>query len=162
MSACLVSPPSPLPRVWRLPQRLTDLPLPAPSWYAAIRALAQLSSVPPSILPSALFPPSSKPFFARQVGTLLRISGVQAAVDGVGEILRDAAERAQVLSFLKDGAQVVDRWEGGRKAIVWGDGKIDNMVFAEGGPEVVGILDWELCAIGQSSPGALLDDVLAR
>lgn len=82
-----------------------------------MRSLGRLASIPPSILTPALFPPSSTPFFARQVGTLLRVSGAQAAIKNVGEIVRDASEREEVLSFLKDGAQVVDRWEGGRKAI---------------------------------------------
>lgn len=82
-----------------------------------MRSLGRLASIPPSILPPALFPPSTTPFFARQVGTLLRVSGAQSAVKNVGEIVRDAGEREEVLTFLKEGAQVVDRWEDGRKAI---------------------------------------------
>jgi hypothetical protein len=82
-----------------------------------MKSLGRLASLPPSILPPALFPPSSTPFFARQVGTLLRVSGAQAAVKGVGEIVRNAGEREEVLTFLKESAQVVDQWEGGRKAI---------------------------------------------
>jgi hypothetical protein len=80
-------------------------------------SLGSLSSLPPSILPSTLFPPPTTPFFARQVSTLLRISSAQAAVEGVGPILADEGERGVLEGVLRVGCGEVDKWEGGRQAI---------------------------------------------
>lgn len=80
-----------------------------------------LSSIPPSaltVLPAS-FAASKKPFFERQLGSLLKISDVQAAVPGVGAILKDEKEQAEVLSYLKNGRAEVDGWGGGeRRGIV--------------------------------------------
>lgn len=73
-----------------------------------------LPHLPPSFLPKPkpkTTPPTlPKLYFTRQASSLLAISNVQAAVEGVKPILLDPAEQNEMETFLRQGAVKCDRW----------------------------------------------------
>lgn len=120
---------------------------PALSWFSAIQTLAvslpvalfslqplvanvrlpqNLSSIPVSSLAAlpASFAPSKVPYFTRQVKSLLKISGIQAAVPKVGNIIPQDAQQAEAVAFFREGAEKADNWGGGMRGIVHGDYKV--------------------------------------
>ncbi|KAL7424986.1 hypothetical protein Q5752_000673 [Cryptotrichosporon argae] len=155
-------------------------------WRSAIRTLALLSTIPPDRLdlpPSiASSSTSSRPYFERQVSTLLRVSAAQAATpippsssspagvepgdatrklgaEGPGAVLGAIWRTDELRPWFESGARAVGADERRRGAsIVHGDYKMDNLIFHPTEPRVIGILDWELFTLG--SPLADLANLL--
>lgn len=69
-------------------------------------------------LPTSFTASSKKPYFTRQVTSLLRVSDLQAAVPGVGDVLLPDGEQAEVVRFFQEGKATIDAWGAGRKSIV--------------------------------------------
>ncbi|WP_026352475.1 phosphotransferase [Yoonia vestfoldensis] len=51
---------------------------------------------------------------------------------------------AQIMAWLKQAMPADD----GQVALVHGDWRLDNMIFARGKPDILGVLDWELSTLG--------------
>ena len=64
------------------------------------------------------------------------------------------AEMEELIAWLGTASPPAD----GRRALVHGDYRIDNLLFAEGAPRVAAVLDWELSTLGHPSAdlGAVL------
>lgn len=137
-------------------------------WQAAIRALTALSTLPlaqlyPHLPPNFAPDPSSKPYFPRQVTSLLKVSAAQAEAlaknvpeQGNGEIWGTR----EIKGYFEAGAREIAarEREEGVGGVVHGDYKLDNLIFHPTEPRVIGILDWELCTLG--SPLADLGNLL--
>ncbi|CAK9781003.1 APH-domain-containing protein [Cutaneotrichosporon oleaginosum] len=134
-------------------------------WHSAIATLAKLATVPIADLQldkSFAADPLAKPYFPRQVKSLMKVSDAQGATpvktEG-GKPLGEIEHAQDLRPYFEKGAQVVARAELVHGAsIVHGDYKIDNVIFHPTEPRVIGILDWELCTLG--SPLADLGNVL--
>lgn len=105
------------------------------SWKSAIKTLTNLSSIPLSLLhlPSSFAPPpgGDKPYFPRQVNSLLKVSAAQSKAktkEGVetGEIWGTRELRP----YFTEGARqiAVDEGKRGVGGVVHGDFKMDNLV----------------------------------
>ena len=105
------------------------------SWKSAIKTLTNLSSIPLSLLhlPSSFAPPpgGDKPYFPRQVNSLLKVSLAQSKAktkEGVetGEIWGTKELRP----YFTEGAGeiAVDEGKRGVGGVVHGDFKMDNLV----------------------------------
>ncbi|BEI84031.1 hypothetical protein CcaverHIS002_0406350 [Cutaneotrichosporon cavernicola] len=134
-------------------------------WHAAIATLAKLATVPIADLQldkSFAADPLAKPYFPRQVKSLMKVSDAQSATpvkQNGGKPLGDIEHAQDLRHYFEKGAQVVARAETMHGAsVVHGDYKIDNVIFHPTEPRVIGILDWELCTLG--SPLADLGNVL--
>ncbi|KAJ5543839.1 hypothetical protein N7494_005118 [Penicillium frequentans] len=114
-------------------------------WKNAVQTLAKFHSVVPSSVGLEGF---GKPtnFFDRQIATFNTISKAQAAVvdadtkEPVGEL---PYFDEMVQFFAQKSTQPRDRG-----TLVHGDYKIDNMIFHQTEPRVIGILDWEMATVG--------------
>jgi aminoglycoside phosphotransferase (APT) family kinase protein len=116
------------------------------SWLSAIRTLGLLSSLDPDAIGLGSFG-SHSPYYPRQLKSLSRVSKAQALARDVesdvpvGDMPFFAETMQWYATHLPD-----ERRFGTR--IVHGDYKIDNLVFHPTEPRVIGILDWELCTLG--------------
>lgn len=105
------------------------------SWRSAIRALTRLSTIPLHLLdlpPSFAPTPESKPYFPRQVNSLLKVSAAQSrAKDKVtGKEVGEIWGTRELWPWFEEGAAKIARMEkeGGVDGVVHGDYKLDNMV----------------------------------
>lgn len=105
------------------------------SWESAISTLTRLSTIPLHLLdlPKSFAPhPGDKPYFPRQVTSLLKVSEAQsrtkskAGGNEVGEIWGTS----DLKSFFEMGGRklAIDEVERGVGGVVHGDFKIDNLV----------------------------------
>ncbi|WWC73783.1 uncharacterized protein I206_107755 [Kwoniella pini CBS 10737] len=134
-------------------------------WQSAIKTLTKLSAIPISSLnlPPSFAPlPTAKPYFPRQVGSLLKVSYAQSKAKNkeTSEEVGPIWGTDELKNWFTEGAKKVteleqERGEGG---VVHGDYKLDNLIFHPTESKVIGILDWELCTLG--SPLADLGNLL--
>ena len=109
---------------------------------SAIDTLCKLHSVDINQAGLTAYGPANG-FYARQVKRLAQVSRVQAAtVDDKGEAVGSIHKLDHVVQWLLAN-QVADE-----ATVIHGDYKLDNLVFHETDPRVIGILDWELSTIG--------------
>jgi len=115
-------------------------------WLDAVRILALLGSLDPKTIGLESFGPHT-PYFPRQIKSFSRISQRQAETVDV-----DTNEEVGHIPYYEESMQWYsthlpdERGFGAR--IVHGDYKIDNLVFHPTQPKIIGILDWELCTLG--------------
>ncbi|KAJ3216140.1 hypothetical protein HDU67_009867 [Dinochytrium kinnereticum] len=117
------------------------------SYVAIVDTLARLHRPDPAGL--GLLPPSAgaaggKPFYERQIATLVGISKAQGAVQDpdTGKLVGDIPRLDDMIKWFRRNA-VSDE-----VTVVHGDFKVDNMVFHPTAPRVIGVLDWELSTVG--------------
>lgn len=129
--------------------------LTCPSWRACVHALTLLHTVPVEQLemPASFAPsPKDKPYFPRQVKSMLKVSASQGAApvkEYPGGVLGDIWGSKELLPYYESGAaRVAAADDAHGPSIVHGDYKLDNMIFHPTEARVIGILDWELCTVG--------------
>lgn len=133
-------------------------------WRAAIETLALLATVPVKDLdlPGFAADPLKKPYFPRQVNSMMRVSAAQSKApvpSYPGGILGDIWGTQELRPYYESGSKIVAQAEFVHGAsVVHGDYKLDNMIFHPTEARVIGILDWELCTLG--SPLADLGNCL--
>lgn len=111
-----------------------------------MQALAALSSLDPVDIGLGNFG-SSKDYYPRQIKSLTRISKVQAEVVDI-----ETAKPTGSIPFFDElidwyQKHLPDERKTGSR-IVHGDYKLDNLIFHPFENKVIGILDWELCTLG--------------
>jgi len=105
------------------------------SWRSAISTLTRLSTIPLPLLnlPSSFAPPpAKKPYFSRQVNSLLRVSAAQSSARSkeTGEAVGEIWGTKEMKEWFSKGAATVDKLERdkGIASVVHGDFKLDNLV----------------------------------
>lgn len=98
-------------------------------------------------------------FYPRQLKSLAKVSEAQAAAIDI-----KTNKAVGDIPFYKESMQwysqnLPDETTFGSR-IVHGDFKIDNLVFHPTEPRVIGILDWELCTLGNPVGVAFISFVL--
>ncbi len=126
-------------------------------WKDAVRTLAKLHRVSPASVGLSTF---GKPtgFYDRQIVTFQTVSGSQANVKDVetGLPVGEVPRMAEMLDFFKDHrTQPKDRG-----TIIHGDYKIDNLVYHETEPRVIGILEYVYLWKSSLSPFEVVTDNL--
>ncbi|KAI1496564.1 aminoglycoside phosphotransferase-like protein [Biscogniauxia marginata] len=124
-------------------------------WRAAVTTLARLHAVDAvhvglgSLGGSGGSSNGRSGFYERQLRTWRGICGAQAATRDAdtGEPVGAIPHFDALLGFFGDGGGGA-RPPRDRAALIHGDYKIDNLVFHETEPRVVGILDWEMSTVG--------------
>ncbi|PTU23398.1 hypothetical protein P175DRAFT_0431728 [Aspergillus ochraceoroseus IBT 24754] len=114
-------------------------------WKDAVRTLAKFHRVVPKKVGLEDFGRSSG-FYDRQIATFTTISKAQAqAVDvETNEPVGDIPHFMEMVDFF----QSQETQPKDRGTLVHGDYKIDNMIFHQTEPRVIGILDWEMATVG--------------
>ncbi|ORX37802.1 kinase-like domain-containing protein [Kockovaella imperatae] len=132
---------------------------------SAVETLTRLSSIPLDRLdlPNPFAPdPVKKPYFSRNVNSLLRVSEAQSRAKSkeTGKEIGEIWGTSKLRPWFEHGAQKIAQEETrlGVAGVVHGDYKLDNLIFHPTKPKVIGILDWELCTLG--SPLADLANLL--
>lgn len=107
------------------------------SWRSAISTLTRLSTIPlPSLaLPSSFAPdPNAKPYFPRQVNSLLKVSAAQAKAKSTetGRLTGEIWGTKELRGWFESGAARIAQGEKERGVggVVHGDFKLDNLVSA--------------------------------
>lgn len=118
-------------------------------WRAAVETLARLHAVDRAKVGLASFGKGDG-FYARQVATWRRICEAQARTVDVetGRAVGHVPHFEDLLGFFGDERKRAGRPRDDRVTLVHGDYKIDNLVFHQTEPRVVGILDWEMSTVG--------------
>ena len=117
-----------------------------PSWLAAVRTLAVLGQISPKDIGLYNFS-SHTNYFQRQIKSLSYISSKQAETVDIDtkKPVGDIPYFNDLIKWYK--ANYPDESKIGTR-IVHGDYKIDNLVYHPSENRVIGILDWELCTLG--------------
>ncbi|KAK4570489.1 hypothetical protein LTR86_002569 [Recurvomyces mirabilis] len=112
-------------------------------WKDAVRTLGKLHRVRPKDVGLETFGKPSG-FYSRQIKTFGRLAETQSAAKDKdsGEAVGQLPRFNEFLSFFQQN-QPQDRG-----VLVHGDYKIDNLVFHNTEPRVIGILDWEMSTVG--------------
>lgn len=113
------------------------------SWFSAIDTLALLHKISPTAVDLENYGKATG-FYTRQLKTFAKLSPLQGAA-----VSSESGEEVGPIPHW----QALTTWFNhnvpqDRTSIVHGDYKIDNCVFHETEPRVIGILDWELSTIG--------------
>ncbi|KAJ3118218.1 hypothetical protein HDU96_003258 [Phlyctochytrium bullatum] len=119
-------------------------------YMAVIDTLARLHRPDPiklglaPALPAGESRKPQKPFYERQIATLVGISTAQGNVKDpdTGKAVGQIPRLNEMIEWFRRNA-VSDE-----TTIVHGDFKVDNMVFHPTAPRVIGVLDWELSTVG--------------
>lgn len=114
-------------------------------WSDAVRTLAKMHRLRPKDIGLEDFGRPSG-YYNRQIKTFRRLAESQAAAKDkdTGEMVGELPHFSEFVQFFADEkSQPKDRG-----VLVHGDYKIDNLVFHETEPRVIGILDWEMSTIG--------------
>lgn len=128
------------------------------SWLSAVQTLGKLSQLDPDTMGLGKFGPRTS-FYPRQLKSLAKVSEAQAATVDI-----KTNQAVGDIPFYKESMQwysqnLPDETTFGSR-IVHGDFKIDNLVFHPTESRVIGILDWELCTLGNPVRDALVVSII--
>ncbi|KAF8629563.1 hypothetical protein AX15_003376 [Amanita polypyramis BW_CC] len=115
-------------------------------WLAAVRTLVALGQVIPAEIGLSNFAASTD-YFPRQIKRFSRTLIDQAVVVDIDtkKPIGDIPHSHELIAWYKDNYPNESR-TGSR--IVHGDYKVDNLIYHPTENKVIGILDWELCTLG--------------